>query len=132
MTFWRYHDRLLDTCNLEARKLTIEITHAVNRLEAGPRWASLHGEALGVTNAEKQATLQRAQQLIRIAYSLCSWVGTRGTCHRAPSPFDTEAAMYSPYGQALGLQGQTQVSPMRALWQLERALLQSRAHVKNV
>jgi hypothetical protein len=84
MSFWQYHDRLMDSCDSEARKPTIEITHPVNRLEAGPKWASLQGEALGVTDAEMQAILQRTRQLIQTTHGLCSWIGTSGNRHRAP------------------------------------------------
>ncbi|KAF1912926.1 hypothetical protein BDU57DRAFT_457103 [Ampelomyces quisqualis] len=72
--------------------------------------------------SNKWTLLQTWRHTAQRASYLCDWERLGCTTIRTHSPYDTRPAVRSRYAWALDIRGQTPVSPLRALLQLERRL----------
>jgi hypothetical protein len=117
---WEMHDKLINTCNTLARTLIATIDKARDRItlkDKADKTGEHHKDIV-----KKWEMLQTWRHRAQRAMNLCDWERLGRTGDRTHSPYDTEPAIRSRYAWALGIRGQTPVSPMRVLWQLERRL----------
>ena len=117
---WGNHDDLITTLASAARTLRSESTKAVFRItseDEEDRSGEHHAELV-----EEWRLLQARQDLAKITINLCDWERLGRAMNRSHSPWDAEPAVRSRYAWALGMSGDTPVSPMRALFELEKRL----------
>jgi hypothetical protein len=117
---WERHNELIYCCGVSARWLKTKIEEAKARL-------TIEDEAdhNGVNHAailKKWKTLQAWQHMVQRTESLCDWERTVHMDDRTDSSFDAVPASRSRYVWALNIRGESPVSPMRAVFQLEKSL----------
>lgn len=118
--WWRTHDSLLHICERKAQELLDAITAAVSRV------IKQDNRALNSANHEtirkKYQMLNTCQDYAHEAQYFCARMLVSSKAYGKISPFDTQPAERSEYAWIPRKEGKTPVSPMRAVWQLERTL----------
>jgi hypothetical protein len=115
--WWQAHADLLQSCDSKAEFLHSAITAAVTRIIAqADRDSSSENFA---TTAEAYQMLDTCQEFARRTQRFCTTMALSNKGYGSSSPFDTQPASSSTYAWIPMAVGETPVSPMRALWQLE-------------
>jgi hypothetical protein len=117
---WQRHDQCIYGCGLQARWLKDKILDAQARLklqDKADKTGAHHDEIV-----KKWETLKAWQQMVQRTESLCEWEQAVHMNVRTHSPFDTVPASRSRYAWALNIRGDTPVSPMRAVFHLDKKL----------
>jgi hypothetical protein len=117
---WQRHDQCIYGCGLQARWLKDKILDAQARLKLQDK-ADKNG-ARQDEILKKWETLKDWQQMAQRTESLCEWEQAVHMDVRTDSPFDTVPASRSRYAWALNIRSGTPVSPMRAVFHLEKKL----------